>query len=280
MTASWPIVVTTLCSVRSCGEVLTRDARVWHCPRGHAFDVARSGYVNLLQPGDRRSREAGDSRDAVLARARLDEAGVGDELRASLEERARALPLPPGAAVLDVGAGSGLALERLRTSVGAQAWALDLSTAAADRGARRWPELAWVVANADRRLPFADGSFALVVSSVGPKNPAEFRRVLAQGGALFLTVPAADDLIELRSAVQGRGERIARVARALEQFGGEFELVDRATLRTRRRFERAQIEDLLAATYRGARRRERERLGDLDALEVTVATELLLLEPR
>ena len=31
------------------------DLETQVCPRGHAFDVARSGYVNLLQPQDRRS---------------------------------------------------------------------------------------------------------------------------------------------------------------------------------------------------------------------------------
>ena len=37
------------------------------CPRGHSFDVARSGYINLLQPQERRSRNPGDSADAVAA---------------------------------------------------------------------------------------------------------------------------------------------------------------------------------------------------------------------
>lgn len=37
-----------LCPV--CGETLVREERVWHCKNRHSFDVARSGYVNLLPP--------------------------------------------------------------------------------------------------------------------------------------------------------------------------------------------------------------------------------------
>ncbi len=64
------------CSVRGCHLGLVRQSRVFVCPRRHTFDIARSGYVNLLQPQDRRSPNAGDSKDALAARAALLAAGV------------------------------------------------------------------------------------------------------------------------------------------------------------------------------------------------------------
>ena len=39
------------------------------CEHGHRFDVARQGYVNLLSPKDKRSKDPGDSRKMVSARA-------------------------------------------------------------------------------------------------------------------------------------------------------------------------------------------------------------------
>lgn len=272
--------VRVLCTVRGCGEELARGPRAWRCPRGHSFDVAREGYVNLLQPGDRRSRAAGDSRAAVSARWRLEERGVGVELAAAIEERVRALAPRAGAPALDVGAGTGLVLERLAASCGLDGWALELSAAAAELGARRRPGLSWVVANADRALPFADATFPLVVSCAGPKNPAEMRRVLAPGGALLVAVPAPDDLIELRAILAGEGRRTDRAERALTHFGEHFACADRALVTTRRWLRRDEIDDVLATTYRGARRSERERLGDLEALEMTFAAEILHLVPR
>ena len=66
---------TLLCPVRRCGGVLTRGDRVVACSAGHSFDVARSGYLNLLQPQDRRSRHPGDSADTAGARRRVSDAG-------------------------------------------------------------------------------------------------------------------------------------------------------------------------------------------------------------
>lgn len=37
-----------LCPV--CGGRLVREEKAWRCESRHSFDVARSGYVNLLPP--------------------------------------------------------------------------------------------------------------------------------------------------------------------------------------------------------------------------------------
>ena len=65
-----------LCPVRECHLPLVREDRRVFCPRAHSFDVARSGYLNLLQPQDRRSKQPGDTTEAVAARRRLHDLGV------------------------------------------------------------------------------------------------------------------------------------------------------------------------------------------------------------
>jgi 23S rRNA (guanine745-N1)-methyltransferase len=57
-----------LCAVRSCHLPLAREGRRFVCPKGHSFDIARSGYINLLQPQDRRSKDPGDSAAAAAYR--------------------------------------------------------------------------------------------------------------------------------------------------------------------------------------------------------------------
>ena len=57
-----------LCPV--CGETLVREERVWHCKNRHSFDVARSGYVNLLPPSPAAKRH-GDDRRMVQARTQF-----------------------------------------------------------------------------------------------------------------------------------------------------------------------------------------------------------------
>jgi len=41
------------------------------CENGHVFDVARQGYVNLLPVQHKRTKDPGDSKEMVLARAQF-----------------------------------------------------------------------------------------------------------------------------------------------------------------------------------------------------------------
>lgn len=269
------------CPVRGCGLLLDRGPRAWACARGHSFDVARSGYVNLLQPQDRRSSEAGDHREAVRARARLLDAGVG---RTVLDRFVScAVDLLHGrdrAAVVELGCGSGDALGALQARGGVAGFGIDLSPFAIDRAARRFPAVTWVVANADRRLPVADASADLVLSLHARRNPDECARILAPGGALLLGLPAAEDLIELREAVQGARVARDRVADVIGEHLAAFDVVDRQHVQERHQLDGERLRDLLRGTYRGERASAADRVRTLDALSVTLASELLALRRR
>lgn len=253
-------MITLLCPVRGCGAPLERGERSWTCVRGHSFDIARSGYCNLLQPQDRRSKSPGDPREAALARRRFLEAGHGDFLLEALREEVRGT-------TLDVGCGEGYFLGSLALE---EAHGVDLSVPAIELAARRWPGVSWWVANADRALPFADGSFDTALSIAGRRPAAELRRVLK--GRLLVAVPGEDDLIELREAVLGEGRLLGRGEKAVSELAGFFELESRRTLRS---VETVDARDALAATYRGARESQRKKLEDLGEMQVTLSFDLL-----
>jgi len=269
------VPVTLLCPVRGCGSLLTREDRAFRCPRGHSFDVARSGYCNLLQPQDRKSKHPGDPKEAVLARRRFLEAGQGDFLRRALLETFDALPLPPGPAVLDVGCGEGFFLGSLAREREIEGHGIDLSIPAVDLAARRWPGLSWFVVNADRNVPYADASFDLALSLTARRNAPELQRVLKPAGRLLVAIPGEDDLIELREAVLGEGVRRDRIPAVSAELAGYFDLEDHRPVQQRSRLDAASLRDLLASTYRGARRSERERAEDLGSMEVTFSLDLL-----
>ncbi|MCA1586360.1 MAG: methyltransferase domain-containing protein [Acidobacteria bacterium] len=268
------------CSVRDCGLPLERRERTFGCSHGHSYDVARSGYLNLLQPQDRRTRAAGDAKAAVEARARLLHAGIGRAIVDALVERAAALDLQPDPPVVDLGSGAGDALAAIARRRPIAGIGIDLSTAAVEHASRRFPDLTWVVANADRRLPLMDRSVELVLSFHGRRNPAECARVLAPGGFLLVAVPAPDDLIELRAIVQGHGIERERANRLLAEHASHFTLVERSTTRERRLLERAALLDLLRGTYRGERASSAARVTALTRVEVTLASDFFLFAPR
>ena len=195
------------------------------------------------------------------------------ELRRQLD----AIDLPPVPAVLDVGCGEGSLLGALAHARPLEAHGLDLSAAAIEMAARRFPALTWVIANADRLLPYASGStdIALVISA--RLNPSELARVLAPGGRLLVVTPAPDDLVELRAAVLGEGIERGRLDRALALLAPAFELEARATVRHVADLDAASVSDALAATYRGARRSQRERVAAIGALRVTMSYDVARL---
>src|SRR5437763_5008155 len=99
-----------LCPVRDCHLALERTDRRVLCPRGHSFDVARSGYINLLQPQERRSNQPGDTAVAVAARRRLHDSGVTAPLLHGIADMVDARPTD---IVLDAGCGDGFYLGSL-----------------------------------------------------------------------------------------------------------------------------------------------------------------------
>lgn len=270
------IVVTLLCPVRDCHLPLDRAERRLGCARGHSFDVARRGYVNLLQPQDRRSSRPGDSADAVQARRRFLARGFEEPL---VDAIAGLAAVGPDDAVLDVGCGDAHHLAAMVGRSGGEAHGVDISVAAVDAATRRHPGLHCVVANADRFLPYDDGSFRVVTSLTAPKNAGEFRRVLRDDGTLLVGVPAPDDLIELRAAVLGEGIARERVEGTRASFAPRFVLERHTRLRHVARLDPAAIRDVMTASYRGLRAGQRARLASLGELDVTLSRDVLLFRP-
>jgi 23S rRNA (guanine745-N1)-methyltransferase len=235
------------------------------CPRGHSFDIARSGYINLLQPQDRRSKQPGDTVAAVAGRRRLHDQGVTEPL---LRAVAEIIGESPSDVVLDAGCGEGFYLGSLARQTRFDAHGVDISIPAVDAAARRYPECEWVVANADRFLPYADRSFSIILSITARMNTSEFRRVLRDDGRLLVALSAPDDLIEVRS--RGRD----RVPRTVETFAQDFALIDQRRVTTTADLDATGVQDVLHSIYRPMRSQP------IEAARVTFSLDLLLFRVR
>jgi 23S rRNA (guanine745-N1)-methyltransferase len=244
--------------VRDCRTPLTLDARRAICERGHSFDVARSGYLNLLQPQDRRSRVPGDSAEAVAARRRFLDRGFAKPILDAIVAFAQPMQGP----LLDAGCGEGYHLGNIEND---ERHGVDISVAAIDAAAKRYPSCHWIIANADRFLPYADKSFATVLSITARLNSSEFRRVLRDDGRLIVAIPGADDLVELRGMTRDR------VSRTVEMFAEHFTLEQHEHVRHVVELDERAVEDLLKTTYR----RVKARAGT-----VTMSRDLLRFHGR
>lgn len=261
-----------LCTVRNCRTPLVREERRYVCERKHSFDVARADYVNLLQPQERRSKNPGDTAEAVAARRRFLSRGFAEPLVRAIVE---ALPLRESDSFLDVGCGEGHHTAAFRAAYGAEAAGVDISVPAIELAARTYRDCEWIVANADRFLPFADGSLNAVASITARLQPEEFARVLHPEGALLVVIPGAADLIELREAILGEGIARDRVQRTMELFAPWFRLERHDAIAHVAQLDREAIADVMSSSYRGLRSREREKLALLEGMDVTLARDVL-----
>ncbi|MCS0635617.1 methyltransferase domain-containing protein [Streptomyces sp. LP05-1] len=170
------------------------------CPAGHAFDLARQGYVGLLT-GARAT--SGDDAAMARARDRFLSTGGYDPIRRTVAALT-AGALPGRGTVVDVGCGTGYYLAGvLDRSPAARGLGLDSSVRAlrsAARAHRRAAAASWDVF---RPLPLADRAADVVLDVFAPRNPYEFHRVLRPAGRLMVVRPTGRHLAELCGRLPG-----------------------------------------------------------------------------
>ncbi|GAA3108560.1 putative RNA methyltransferase [Streptosporangium carneum] len=225
------IVEHLVCPV--CGGDLELGERAVRCPAGHAFDVARQGYVSLLTGS--RAPGTADSTDMVAAREAFLGAGHFDPLAEAIARacRARAGAGTGGSGrggtkvVADAGAGTGhylaRVLDRLPDAVGI---ALDVSKHAIRRAARAHPRLGAVVADVWRPLPVRSDAVDVLLNVFAPRNGAEFARVLGDGGALVVVTPTSrhlEPLVERLGLLSVDESKERRVSESLNEHFVESE---------------------------------------------------------
>ncbi len=258
-----------------CGEPLLREERSYTCPRGHSFDIARQGYVNLLRSNQSSARRHGDDKPMVLARQAFLERGYYLPLREALC-RAAERYAPAHGALLDAGCGEGWYTAAVRaTRPNAPALGVDISKEALIQAAKRRAGLELAVASVSA-LPVADGSCGAVLSVFAPDAPEEFRRVLAPGGVLLRVLPLEEHLLDLKAAVYDTPYPNPPAAYA----PAGFRLLERLDLRDVITLEDpADIQRLFLMTpyYYKTSRRDQAKLAALPRLETRIAFGVFIL---
>ena len=185
-----------------CAGVLERRAGAYVCPKGHSFDLAKSGYVNLLL----NSAQGRHGDDKLMVRARRDflNKGYYDRFIAAAADAA-AEAAPQNAMILDAGCGEGiysLAVLRAIEKAGktGELIGVDISKTALQYAAKRSTDFTLCVASC-AHLPAADESVDEVLNIFSPFVPEEFARVLKRGGYLLRAYPLREHLWELKALI-------------------------------------------------------------------------------
>ena len=181
-----------------CGGPLETGEKVWRCPAGHSFDVARQGYVNLLTVSRKHSKAPGDTLEQIAARKAFLDAGYYSPVA---ERVCDILRREHPRTVLDAGCGEGYYLWNVgHVLPEAERWGVDVAKDAVRYGAVRDKGARWLTATA-AHLPFSDGSFDCLLSMFALTAAAEYRRVLRPGGLFLQVLAGPDHLMGLKTLI-------------------------------------------------------------------------------
>lgn len=174
-----------------CGRVMGIKANTLACESGHAFDIAKEGYVNLLRSGKSGDR-VGD--DKMSARCRRDFLNKG--YYQILQDYLKSLFIQHQGALLDICCGEGYYTSALAANENLQVYGFDISREMIRLAAKRGGAACFVANLAS--IPVADCSFDFAVHLFAPFQEAEFSRILKDTGRLYTVVPGSHHLYGLK----------------------------------------------------------------------------------
>jgi 23S rRNA (guanine745-N1)-methyltransferase len=228
-----------------CGDTLALTDRTALCPRNHAYDLAKQGYLNLL-PSVSQGID-GDSAAMIGARTVFLGGGHYAPIRDALILAAAGLREDD--LVVEVGAGTAYYLAGvLGTAAGRRGIALDVSRYAARRAAKVDPRIGSVVCDVWRELPLRDGSAQLMLNVFAPRNAAEMARVLAPDGELLVVTPNQQHLEELVDVLELVKVDEEKERRLQESLAGRFVQTGTELIEDTMRLDRSAIEQLVLMT--------------------------------
>lgn len=212
-----------------CGEPLELVEKTYRCAKGHCFDRAKSGYVNLLPPAPGGKRH-GDDKRMVKARTDFLDRGYYDPLAHAVADCVAGFGFDH-VCLVDAGCGEGkytvdvrnklISLGRTVEIVG-----VDISKEALIQAARRSKEMTLCAAST-AHMPLPDRCAHVVLNIFSPFMGGEFARVLKPEGRLIRVVPLERHLWELKALIYETPYE--NPAPEVEAEG--FDLVDQRLLR-------------------------------------------------
>lgn len=259
-----------------CGELLTLEEKKAFCPKGHSFDRAKEGYLNLLMASGRGGH--GDDKAMLLARRDFLERGFYRHLLSALQEEIFAR-FPQNGVLADAGCGEGyytaaIAEHLLKGNKELRLFAFDIAKDAARLAAKKIGRRGEVFVGSCYHVPLLSGSCDAILSVFSPFAGEEFYRILKPDGFLICAVPMPEHLYSLKRAVYEKP--LLNEKRA--EIGEGFSLVDQRRVKKEVFLpDPASIRALFGMTPY-AHKTSREDMAKLENLtELSVETDFQLL---
>jgi 23S rRNA (guanine745-N1)-methyltransferase len=186
-----------------CSEPMLLKGSSLICLKGHCFDLANKGYLNLLANPvhSKYGKQMLTSRKIIAQHGFFQPLieQIGDIMLRKIKNKKEQTKFR----ILDAGCGEGsnlvsiLAYLNSKTPLEFIGIGLDISRDGISIASGSYPGNIWVVANL-ANCPFIDKQFDIIINILSPANYEEFKRILKDSGLFIKVIPGSGYLQEIR----------------------------------------------------------------------------------
>lgn len=193
----------TLLRCPICKGTFSRENASLKCEHRHSFDIASSGYINLLKPGKMNNAKAGDSKEMIRARTSFLSTDAYLPIRAMICDICSELG---GNVIIDAGCGEGYYTEGIaKSNTCASVIGFDMSKFGCENGAksakRNSISNVFYSVSSIFEMPLTNDCVDIIVNMFAPVASEEFARVLRSGGYLIVASAGIKHLNGLKAVI-------------------------------------------------------------------------------
>lgn len=216
------------------------------CRNGHAFDMAKPGYLFLLTHG----AKAKYDKALFEARKRLIETGFFDQMTARIISFIQEIDREK-LQIVDAGSGEGSHLAHIVQMIPKDvlAFGFDIAKEGVKQAARDYADIIFAVADL-ANMPLKKSETDVIINILSPASYEEFARILKDDGRVIKVIPETNYLKELRTFFYD-DENTYSSTRVQERFKESFSVVHEERVTYKRKLDRSELADLMAMTPLG-----------------------------
>ncbi len=183
-----------------CKSALGRSANSLICEKNHCFDYAKEGYINLLPPQHKKTKEPGDNKEMIRCRQDFLQKDYYAFLLPELSDTISEFSQQP-LTFLDSGCGEGYFTNKLQMQHENIAfYGMDISKEAIRLAAKRNKNIRWLVASSNN-IPIMDNSLDVVLKINAPLNFEKLQSKITENGIVISVSPGKSHLAKLRETM-------------------------------------------------------------------------------
>lgn len=265
-----------------CQFPLTQERKTLKCPQFHSFDLAREGYVNLLQ-----KPWIGDTKVMLQDRRKFLERDLFCPLAKTISEiilQHQVHLQIENFNILDAGCGEGYYLRYLQSNLDARQnyIGIDVSKDAIRMAAKAHQKGTFIVANLKEPIPFASNAIDIVLSIFAPKNPKEFARMMVPAGLLIVVIPQENHLQPLTNILELLSIDKNKYSQIIDQFKPCFDFKQKVDICYSVQLTLEEIElvvNMGPNAWHKSTHRE-EKIANLQQTQTTMSFSCLLFQKK